>query len=83
MTIWLVLFRLTLGGWLAWEAWRGMARAEVWNLLSTWPRDYIKRGTRPILFWVVWAIRALSAAYLILFTLAATFAFGLKPLDGE
>lgn len=83
MTIWLLLFLLALGGWLAWEAWRGMARGEVWNLLDFWPRDYITRARRPVLFWVIWAILAVSGGYLLLFTLAWTFAFGLRPLGGE
>lgn len=36
MTIWLVL-TMAIGGWLAWEAWRGMARAEVWSLYALGP----------------------------------------------
>lgn len=82
MPIWLLILLLALGGWLGWEAWRGLARGEVWNFLNQSRRSYVDRAARPLLFWIVWAIVAVAGAYLILFTLALAFVYGLKPLGG-
>lgn len=55
MPIWALLFFVAFEGFLIFEAWRALAKGELWDFRE-YERRYIRRASNPLAFWSGWII---------------------------
>jgi hypothetical protein len=73
MPLWLLLVLLGVGGFAAYQFWRGLKFGNVWTRYS-----YADRSKNPMLFWVFFALYGVGALLLLLISLFLVISRGVS-----